>query len=172
MDNYLEKIYTDVKEWLKFAEAKNGALITFNTACLFFLFDCLIKNKFCKSLLIVYCIGLLISTSILLISYIPKLKNIDLTEYICSNFIKKQSKTNNFLFYKNISLYSETDLLNEYIALFNPDLNLENLNYDKILISQIKAISNIALKKFLLFDLALYIIIFLIIISALILIIA
>lgn len=77
----IENLYSDVKEWLKFAESKNAALLTFNTAVFFGIV------RYTGALLQglpISCILLLLTLSIgvNLYSFLPrKLKDIQGNEY-------------------------------------------------------------------------------------------
>ncbi|AYD39609.1 hypothetical protein D4Z93_03455 [Clostridium fermenticellae] len=171
MNNELETLYSDVKEWLKFAETKNAALITFDTAVLFFLLNLYVKTSYTNfaNIEILYCIGLVISILICLSSYVAKLTNGDFLQHFFLNFIGTKNATDNYLYYKDICKYTHTELETAYQKLFNKS---KCTNYELCLINQIQAISSLAYKKYFLFNLSLFLIIIEIVFSIIILIVA
>lgn len=73
----LHKVFTNVNDWLKFAETKNGTLIAFNTASIFGLLKFIptdFKLNFWTSYAILVLSLLVFSTLISLLSFVPKLK--------------------------------------------------------------------------------------------------
>lgn len=67
----LKEIFNNVNSWLTHAEAKNGAIIAFNIACLSFLWS-MEGNHGAKVLNGFSCIIILLSTIMALISFFPK----------------------------------------------------------------------------------------------------
>jgi hypothetical protein len=152
----LEALYLDVKDWLKFAETKNVALITFNSACLFFLFNLLKQQTAYITLSIIYCIGIIISILIALFSYLPKFTRTNFIELIVLKFISNKDDNDNMLYYKDLIKYSQSELENTYLKVF--DVEEFTNEYEKILIRQIRSISLLAYKKYAMFYLALSVI--------------
>ena len=75
----LKDVYKDVSDWLKFAEAKNAALLTFNGVMLFGVLRLLSSNNSVllslnKTFLIISGI-LILNMGIILYSFIPGLKD-------------------------------------------------------------------------------------------------
>lgn len=148
----LENLYIDIREWLKFTETKNAALLTFNAATLFGYLklyekiDILSKGKILFSISI---IGIFISLLIVLFSFWPK-KVEDLTFYSGNDFTSV-----NLLFYDNIKKIGINKLKRAFaVKYYNKDVN--NLYYQD-LVTQIYSLSVLTVRKSLFFKLGLII---------------
>lgn len=135
--NELSNTLDRVMDMLKYAEAKNTVLLTFESGLLYLIFseylDEIVKNPWN----LFWVTPLLISFIILIISYLPKL--------LTSN--KEDSK--NIQFFGHISKIAVDEYTNLYNTKFN---NIDEFNSD--LIAQIHYNSGIANKKFQAFKLA------------------
>ncbi|WP_283696696.1 hypothetical protein [Clostridium perfringens] len=158
LENRLTSILHDVTDWLKFAEAKNLLIITFNSAWLAFyikkIFDSSTTNKNLYMVLSSICILALITS---FISFIPKMFKSKFIDSFIKRNVGEITCEDNLLFYKDISKYS----VEEYFNAFNRDffdgkLDNEELNYkyEKTIIKQIIAISTIAYEKYYIFNIS------------------
>ncbi len=119
MEERLEKIFSNVNEWLKFAEAKNGVLVALNGGVIFAFLSAfgdklLLKGLsflsleffvgiFCWEFLICSCLSLLIS----LLSFFPQTKE---KAFWFPSTSKKRN--DNLLFYSDIQKYTPLEFLN------------------------------------------------------------
>jgi len=149
----MEHIYEDIREWLKFAETKNGALLTFNAAALFGLVTIITsKTEWLLSFkggLTAALITLIISIFILLYSFLPSLwESKKIKDGIYSDNI-------NLRFYKDIyKLDSETYIKELYKLYFN-DGNPTISKSECHLAAQIIALSSISVRKYYTFTISL-----------------
>ena len=110
----LKLVFSNVNDWLKFAEAKNSLIIGFNAASIFGLVQLLDKAKPSIILLVfLYLIIfiLIVSAITAMISFLPKLK------------IKEKKKNSkpkanpnlvpNYLFYEHLKDRTEIEIINE-----------------------------------------------------------
>lgn len=145
---FLEKVYTEINDNIKFSEAKNAALVTLNSALISAAstkaFDYKIAIQW-RILIVFLIISLLIPLILALVSFKAKMhhncfiKNDDEQKFMFFSYIKKN-------FYK-----SE----NSYIAEINK--NFKDEFTENQLAKQIVDLSYVANKKFLLFNIALFI---------------
>lgn len=137
----LKEVFDNVNNWLLFAEAKNAAIIVFNIACISIIWNEKWLNKD-SILLYIACIGMLISTIVALISFIPQ------TEKNNSN--KSDQTNNNLIFYKDISKYSKKEYIKELFKLYLKT-NIEDEEITKLeedFAEEIVYNSSICVKKF------------------------
>jgi hypothetical protein len=114
MKEDLKEIFKNVNDWLKFAETKNAMLLGFNSALLVGVFKVFADDKNLKDLLIfvgpyyhyVFPILIIISIIILLLSFIPETKMINLSSGA------KPEKINT-LFYSHLETLTPDQLLKE-----------------------------------------------------------
>ena len=164
MEERLDKIFTNINDWLKFAELKNAMLIGLIGVFTFGVIkvNMMHANIFSKRSLLI--IMLLCVTSILtsLASFFPK-THIDWAWLDRTN---KASDSDNLLFFSDICKYSEKSYLR---ALLDADGNGERdfTKFEIFYSQQIIINSKIALWKFSLFKLALTTIVLGIIFTAL-----
>ena len=151
MDEKLKFIFTNVNDWLKFAEAKNGVLIAFNNALVFGLFSILDSTS--KPLndlttqIYITCLLLLIASAISILSFIPQLREPILSLW---NIPKAEPDKDNTLYFGDILKYEKEDYL-ELIYKEN-DADTQSINkYQLQLASQIIINSKIAYFKYELF---------------------
>lgn len=142
MKEDLIKIFQNVNDWLKFAEAKHAGLIVLNSGIVF---GILTVYKDYKSYVHLYCIlssfiFIGFSISMTLWSLFPITKN-----YINK---KKRQSNPNLYFFGSLAQLSETDFKNELLKI-EPNHKFEKLEND--LINQILVNSTIATRKYSLF---------------------
>lgn len=147
LEDRLTFIFSNVNEWLKFGEAKNGALLAINITSIFSAFD---KIPYDTSNWLLFFIWFFIlmnlfSAFTVLASYLPHLKA---PEKIHSWLI--MSNTKNALYYGDLSQMTSNDLIN----LLN--LQVQTTPYALMIADQIICNSKIATKKYEFFTLALY----------------
>lgn len=153
MEEKLNSIFINTNDWLKFAEAKNGIIITLNGAGIFGLINLIGDEPVgliqYKLLIILLLFSMIVSLIIALLSFFPNLK-------ISHLYSKKISVNDNLVYYGHICKYPTEKYV---IALYS---NFENRNisyaecpkYEKQLAEQIVINSRIAMKKYYLFDLS------------------
>jgi hypothetical protein len=158
LENRLTVVLKDITDWLKFAEAKNLALITFNSVwlsyCIKNVFDSnVIDYKWAYRRASLMCI---ISLIICFIGFIPKISNNKVFYTFIKWIIGKKKKQDNMLFYKHISKYSNEEYYKKFqIDIMGKEEDTYNTNinkYEKALIQQIISLSLIATKKYYLFS--------------------
>lgn len=143
IDQYklVENIYADTREWLKFTEAKNAALLALTSATIFGFIRIISNQSFNKYVIIFIFLMLLITLSIALVSFRPRKVN---------NYTSdKIDKSNNLLFYNNLSKSNPKkiyDLFNEKYFL-NDSTNSVKDEYISDLCIQIHALSSITVSK-------------------------
>ncbi|MSR92270.1 hypothetical protein [Inconstantimicrobium porci] len=179
MKGELKEILKDVTSWLNFAEAKNLALITFDGVWLSFFIKQFFECKTGPKTLIVICsVMTALPILISLVSFLPKLFTKLTIESILKLTLDDKSDNDNLLFYKDILKYSP----NEYYEAIQKrkfinheeeydKFESEKYRYEKTLIIQIVTLSGIAYKKYFLFNVALILTIFSIILGAMVMII-
>lgn len=149
----LEKVLKLVIDWIKFAEAKNAALLTLNSAAMFAGYRIVFQIKrelstIESSCLLFLAILLLISAVICLMSFFARIK----TRYLYS--IPAKSKSPNLYFFGDIASFSSKD----YVAALAKTINENEIakELDMMLADQVIANSRIAARKFRLFNIALW----------------
>lgn len=112
LNNLLEKIFSNINDWLHFAEAKNAANIALVGAFITAIFNT--ENINILSYLI--CIILVVSGVCSLISFIPRIEEkTDATEKKTAN---NELDEENLLFYENIKMYSANVYLRKIIMMY------------------------------------------------------
>jgi hypothetical protein len=99
MEEKLRYILTTVSEWLKFAEAKNGALLVADTAILFGVFTVLNRSTVQRVFIYLAVILVIVSAISSLVSFIPQLKVFSFTSK------KRAGKKASLVFYGHIAEY-------------------------------------------------------------------
>lgn len=120
MEDKLKEIFSYVNNWLNFAEAKNGAIIGLNGACIIGLFSILLKTDYdiqfwAKIYILITIILLILSTGFSLFSFFPmtsKLKN--------DQDNNNQNQSPILLFYGDIAKFKDSrkfvmELYNSYL---------------------------------------------------------
>jgi TM2 domain-containing membrane protein YozV len=146
----VKDIFENVNNWLKFAEAKNGAIIALNSAFIFGLLrllqssntENLYKEMYIKMIIFL----LLVSLIMALLSFIPKLK------YPYIKF-DKISKKDNLLYFIDIAKYTDNEYYEKITTITEKSSN-EKL--DKYYIQQIIINSQITYIKYKQFEIAVW----------------
>lgn len=140
-EGVLNDLYKDVCEWLKFAEAKNAALLGFNGVMLFGTVS-LIKEKIFpdfsaafKFSLVIFCLNIVIIMFTFIPTEVPLIK-------------KKKEKLINGLYYGEVGNYEPKEYLNLIIERYNISKNdIKFNNYISDLANQIVSVSWLAIRK-------------------------
>lgn len=139
MEDRLRYILSTVNEWIKFAEAKNGALLGVDIAIVFGLFQ-VISDEISKGW--IYSAISLTGLSALsaLFSFIPQLKAPSMIDK------KSEDKETDLIFYGSVAKYEPESYINALYSMVGIELPSEvtmELNYAHQIITN----SRIALKK-------------------------
>jgi len=149
VEERLRYILISVNEWLKFAEAKNGALLAADIAILFGVFR-LLNDSTVQRVVIYLAIFLIIVSAISsLISFIPQLKISSFTHK------KRMEKETNLIFYGHIAKYEPQS----YIEALYAESGAEPVAITSIELDyaqQIIVNSRIAVRKYLCFNAGLW----------------
>lgn len=152
----LKDLYKDVGEWLKFAEAKNGILLTITGVLLFGLLRMLPSNnewiKQLENTLLLSSFILTVSILIILSSYIPMLNTNKLQKKI------RQLRDLNLLYYKDIATFTKEEYVKELENRYNITLKTEEENLIKDQVEQIISLSKIALRKYIFFNIGAFLV--------------
>ena len=150
----LKFIFNNVNEWLKFAEAKNGAILAFNGAAIFAILSYIKKIPVIINPLLIYLLlaTFLISILVNLITFIPILNALFKSRIIKSNSLKKTKL--NLVFYRDIAKLSNKDFLNKFYKTYYPAIKNENSSFEQDLSNQIVNNSIITYTKMLLFKIS------------------
>lgn len=141
MKDELKYIFSNVNEWLKFAEAKHAGIIVFNSAIIIGVItsykDFGHFDK-CFSIISIFILGISVFGS--LIAQFPE----------TSNFIIRYENIENpnLYFFGHLAVIKQNNFIDEFKKTF-PTFNPDNL--DKQLINQILVNSKIALSKYTIF---------------------
>lgn len=156
MTDILNQLEQKINTYLQFAETKNAAIITFNSALLFFSIDFFIntyKGTYTQAYILCIII-LVISLLVSLMSFLPRLKNKKLIQKIMFSQNKKnKSQKTNLLDYEVISKYNATELMNQYEKAL--DLKSTNPMFDLYLTRQVIDLAQTAYLKYSFFRLTL-----------------
>ena len=151
VDSFLKESLTKADEWIKFAEAKNAALLSFSAAVFLAIANHLLMGTnldsfttFCASYILVLLFAAIILT---LLSFIPRLN-------IITPENEEKRESDNCLFFGHVRKYSPS----EYLKLIDTfqDENKEYTLIDLAYAEQIVINSRIAYLKFKQFDLAVW----------------
>ncbi|MDM5235322.1 DUF5706 domain-containing protein [Bacillus cereus] len=143
----LKSIYEDVREWLKFAETKNAALLTFNGVIVFGIFDKVVDkatDSFIKTALLMGCAIILISIIINLVSFLPQLNT---SSKIQNNVINGSHDNRNLMFYGAIKDFNPQAYLDAVGVKYNLASNEKNIDI-AIQIVTLSQITHVKLKSF------------------------
>lgn len=153
MEEKLKYILQQVNEWLKFGEAKNAALLAFNLSVIFGVLK--VCNEISPDttwilLLVKVCVTFLMLSSIsCLISYVPQLK----IKWLIQNDIK-DFRNRNILYFGDIAKLTSSDLI-EAVIERTGEKNEPN-HFQINLSEQIVVNSKIALYKYTIFNISLW----------------
>ncbi|WP_100404255.1 Pycsar system effector family protein [Bacillus solitudinis] len=148
INEILKDLYKDVSEWLKFAEAKNAALLTFNGVLLFGIIGVISSaNKLPDDIVnfLYFCsFLLLINIVIILCSFLPALRQTNKTKN--KQYVNYEA-TKNYLYYGDIHNLNEQSLLLAIKEKYKMNFDEAN-SYNKDLGLQILSVSAIAWRKY------------------------
>lgn len=151
MNNELLEIHSNVKDWLRFAEAKNAMLIAFNGASIygvaklpFWVQDN--KTTFLEGYLYFMIIVLVLSTIACLVSFVPRVKFFLLK-------INNSDRGNNILFFEHLAKSTPEKILKELQKKAKIDKFTE---LDTDLAVQIQQLSTVTRRKYSLFTVAVW----------------
>jgi flagellar biosynthesis/type III secretory pathway M-ring protein FliF/YscJ len=151
MNKELLEIHGNVKDWLRFAEAKNAMLIAFNGASIygvaklsFWVQDG--KTTFIEGYLYFMIIILVLSIIVCLVSFVPRVKFMLLS---VTNFDKK----NNIFFFEHLAKINATKIIKE---LKEKGVNDEFTDLDTDIAVQVHQLSTVASRKYGLFTVAVW----------------
>ncbi|MEC2196345.1 hypothetical protein DKG78_01095 [Bacillus amyloliquefaciens] len=142
-NNYLKELYQDFNEWLKFSEAKNAGLLTFNGALLFGATEYVQQLHGKLSLGLKICLILLILNLLInLYSFKPSKGIKSKNNCICIN----QNHLKNLLFYKNLKDLNQKSLIQSLNERYDLDISY-NDNYSYDLATQVLSIATLVRRK-------------------------
>ncbi len=156
MEEQLKSIFSNVNEWLKFAEAKNGVLTAFNGGAVFtvlggFLFNkdmAIMANSYVKAYFICFAACASLSLIIALISFLAKVE----IPWLLKAEIHP---SDNLLFFGVIHKYDEKTYLDALWKALSKEKKETYTQMEKFYASQIIVNSGIAIRKYELFNSAL-----------------
>ncbi|MHA4213478.1 hypothetical protein [Bacillus cereus] len=125
----IKSIYEDVREWLKFAETKNAALLTFNGVVVFGVLDKIvdkISEPVIKTALIIGCSIIMISIVINLISFTPLLNRL---REVQSSVMNSSVEYYNLMFYGVIKDFSPQAYLDAIKIKYDIPVDQKNLDF-------------------------------------------
>lgn len=144
--DYLEKQYNHAFEMLKFGESKNIALIAFNGAIIVGISKLLTDNIDCY--LKVFFIYVIVMSSIsIFISFSALIAKI---KHTSNNLVL--NKSNNLLFYATLAHMTDVELIDKIVNSYSCERS--NENHEKDLANQVIITSQIASRKFKLYNIA------------------
>ena len=132
-------------DFVKFAETKNAALLTFSSAWIIAICNIMLGGKtfpyFYTNLFEVALILFIVSTLVAILSFLPKTK--------LSSFTKNDNRTSNLLFFKDIASLRIPDFENQIQSRYMPSAQESfTSEYFSDIINQISVNSQIATNKF------------------------
>ncbi|MCH2055144.1 MAG: DUF5706 domain-containing protein [Thalassotalea sp.] len=154
MEDRLNDIFSNINDWLRYAETKSAALLATNGLVIFGIFRVLHSQDNINSLLIYYSYFvvflLVISSCFLLISFSPSLQipwlfkpsNVD-------------EKNDNLLFFGHAAKYTPQKYL-DTLAKASDEKKYQSSNLELMIAKQIIANSTIAIRKFNIFNIAIW----------------
>lgn len=149
MEERLRYILTIVNEWLKFAEAKNGALLVADIALLFGVFRLLNESTGQKVFIYLAIFLVIVSAISSLVSFIPQLKLPSFTPR------KRAGKEASLIFYGHIAKYEPRSYISAlYAESGGEPAAIASIEVDYA--QQIIINSRIAVRKYLCFNVGLW----------------
>ncbi|PQJ76407.1 Pycsar system effector family protein [Polaribacter glomeratus] len=151
MNKELLEIHSNVKDWLKFAEAKNAMLIAFNAASIYGVSKLPFLNKteglnFIDAYFSFVIILLIFSTVTCLISFVPRLKFIHLS-------ISNNKDKENIFFFEHLGGSSPKKILESLKA---KGVKEEFSEIDEDIAVQIHSLANVTRNKYSFFTIAVW----------------
>ncbi|GAG97629.1 unnamed protein product [marine sediment metagenome] len=149
MEERLRYILSTVNEWLKFAEAKNGALLAVDTAIIFGIFKLASDSAWPHAIFSYLTISLVIASAVsCLVSFIPRIKIPTVT------LNQKPNTGVSLLFYAHIAKYDPESYLKDLYG--QSDSTTPSSSFEMDFARQIVTNSGIAVKKYHCFTVALW----------------
>jgi hypothetical protein len=148
VEERLRYILTTVNEWLKFAEAKNGALLVADIAILFGVFSLLNESTGQRVFIYLAIVLVIVSAISSLVSFIPQLKVFSFTSK------KKTGEKASLIFYRHIAEYEPQS----YVEALHAEAGAEPTVIASIEVDYAQQIimnSQIAVRKYLCFNVGL-----------------
>ncbi|MDJ1505522.1 Pycsar system effector family protein [Xanthocytophaga agilis] len=151
MEERLRYIFGNVNDWLKFAETKNGALITLNGACIFGIFQIEnwgnISDNFELWTKWLFVSSLAISTGLALFSFMPYTRSLNAQSKLNSDN-PLDFKSLNFYFFGHIKFFDDKTFLE--VLYKDTNTSIPNLypKTEEFLARQIIVNARIASKKY------------------------
>lgn len=150
-EEQLYRVFNNVNDWLKFAEAKNAMIIAFNSASIYgitqlFSLKYLQESETLFNYLIVVIVILVFSTVSSLISFAPRVKIIKGGLYAPSNI-------SNVLFFEYLKTKTNNEIIQEITGVSNAN---SYATIEKDIAEQIKQNSIIASRKYSYFTIAVW----------------
>lgn len=156
-EDRLEYIFENVNNWLKFAEAKNGALLALNLICIMKAAEKLgkIDNDVLCIFIIFFLFFSLLSLLCCLASYMPQLLPPKNVRHLLKIFKKREDT--NLLYFGDLSQISAEELLKKLKTLTPslPEVSEEN-TYEKYFAEQIVCNSVISAVKYQFFTISIW----------------
>jgi len=142
-EDILFKIFANVNDWLKFAEAKNAMILAFNAASIYGItktmdLDCIKESKPLMGYLFVVIIILVFSCICSLVSFAPRVK-------ILNGGLFGPSDFSNVLFFEYLKTKSNIEIIKEVTGIVDESTFSK---IDKDIAEQIKQNSIIASRKY------------------------
>lgn len=152
LTDVLKDLYKDITEWIKFAEAKNAALLTFNGVLLFGILKVVeSNNSLITSLSKVLYISsaiLILNIGYILFSFLPLLNHSKKIQNIQSN---TSESNENLIFYGDLYKLTPDIFLNKVKTKYNLTDTTNERPYFKDLSTQIITLSFLAVRKYKIF---------------------
>jgi predicted component of viral defense system (DUF524 family) len=151
MNKELLEIHSNVKDWLRFAEAKNAMLIAFNGASIYGVAKLPFwaqdnKTTFLEGYLYFMIIVLVLSTIACLVSFVPRVK------FFLSS-INSSNNESNIFFFEHLAKSTPEKILKELETKGASD---EFTKLDMDLVVQIQQLSTVTRRKYSLFTVAVW----------------
>jgi hypothetical protein len=154
MNEDLKFSFTNVNDWLKFAEAKNAGLLALNAAAIIGILQCndalLINIPFFRGLLlIIFCL----SSLICIYSVLPIVnKHFKAYKKLDANTYGSKKATLNYLFFGDVAQLTDLQLIDLYQSKVGSNITLTAADQD--LAGQIVNNAELSLQKFKVFNFA------------------
>lgn len=163
VETKLLRIFDLINDWLRFAEAKNGALMAFCSACIFGLLkfpnDWITVTPSLRAGLLVAIVFLSLAIFVCMWSFFPQTTRLEIMLWPVDDECKE---TDSFLFFGDICKYSEEDFFDRLCERYTTpaDYSQPQRQFIYDLANQVIVNSKITMRKFRLFQRALGFVLF------------
>lgn len=163
VETKLLRIFDLVNDWLRFAEAKNGALLAFCSAAIFGLLkfpgDWVVITPSFKAGLAVVVVFLLLAILISIWSFLPQTTRLEIILWPAAD---ERKETDNLIFFGDICKYSAEDLFDRLCDRYSApnEHSHQQRQYLQDLANQVVVNSKITMRKFRLFQRAIGLVLF------------